>query len=1648
MIEETHLLKVIKEHVYQRWETACEKQPKIWEFIKKVNDESKEDFEMVLRRAAEYGSEYTKSSSMLSIVLQLLFTGIDDDCLLNEPKVFADLWNSVTNEGIASCDRFKQYISEDDLKEQMNEPSSSLILALHLYYQEKVPELLKQHHISNSKNTLYNLAAESVTQHGWISGIQAIKGKIPPNKYEPLIKKIREMVSSISTSLEEPSPCPRIPSSVDQSSQDTSGTTNLQILPNIAKPPDNMLKSTSSTSDQQQQHPSSTHSVEQSPTREITNSVHSSPIQISDDADIIQKCILTEPLKLQDLIEAGELKYNDKTLKEIAQDLVNRFFNDHTTPTTNFSKFVQACLHPIMFLIKRQQNLDDFMKTLTFAYEKMKRERATQSLSSDKAVPLSLRAFQHILLSSSDIFLRRIIMSLISKRNPVPFVEPNIEDRNGPAKHEIMASVVHVWNAQRPTLLSFSIGPCRGKSSLINSLFQSTFERHINSIYFDCTIDIDFGYSFIPERSFNVADCHGELPMDLLKTIRKLFDGFIIHVNQEYLEKNTDAVTELLQLLPSDKFQIILVRDVTSNFNEQRCLRPMNALLTQGTTPITPLMNMSDTNNSETQYLLEDLRENLLEKIKLYVPSNIDKDDLFFDLHKLLKPDYVTYLKHTTSTIKPLKKCLLGNKSELNDQSFPLYLQFTVLCKLRQELKKIDFYGSDGDRSFKINAEIFRLEHEFEQKDKAVISIVGPQNSGKSTLLNYMFGTLFDVRDGRCTRGIYGSLVKANIPGINYILLIDTEGLLAVEKADKEYDRRLVLFCLGISHLVLVNMVGDVNETMKDMLTLCADSLKQLNVTTIPQPAIYFILNQKADPNIKNHTEAINKIISELKEKDLGDIINISEHTFHTLPSAFKKERILNDTTGPCLLRTEPDFLERTQKLVADIIASAKICYDRTNDANFTLRQWLSTSKTIFETLQKYPDLTYFKDINERRQDEKLRTLIREMITATLSATERQKMIDQHCEKREKEIRDEFQAAFQIHLDDFNDRLEDYLKLENAAERIRDRSRQFLARQVTETRNAWCTSTIEANDRKRMEALVRDGAADLKDLIDDIIKKGKTMTNSDAIDEFEGMWRKKLISIKNPAEYGNVREQENQDQIGNTSLFRRAANWVRGGDGKKKERKQTASSSHTSNASLRPLPNQIKFDAQAQILHEMNSPYSESNILFMPKLFDDIMNKILEAVFDIGSPNDKSEEERKHTINLRPIEIDLVQKIVGLINNEFNEVNRELIDLDLSLSGVVMEEIHLLVVIYLTILYYNEQKKHFDEQIETLNVQKQSLQQYFISVIVPDALLDKEAGKELTTQVHNTLQRELTVTAHEIIKEIWLSQQKLSRKELQNVCDGKLQTADVKWLKDYIEKPTDIIVQEFHQLWDTIKKEIEKKIAKAKDDQKIYLLDFFHLIHAMKTALSGQGPAPTFVDDLFINPSGTTAEQNLTNKGQCMVLLLFWYFKNTKIDEETTFTVFDCIYKLTTKAVNYFQKRAKPDAGTARLFDSMTKWYKASNATSTNTISVKAAQTTNTTSVTATTSGATVTSLRISSVKNFADFLHSIISNEDEVMKNYEENISTLFSSYDKDKMYMRLLDKAKGCSVKCPCCERTCDADHTSVKSQPGKPSLSSNNL
>ena len=52
------------------------------------------------------------------------------------------------------------------------------------------------------------------------------------------------------------------------------------------------------------------------------------------------------------------------------------------------------------------------------------------------------------------------------------------------------------------------------------------------------------------------------------------------------------------------------------------------------------------------------------------------------------------------------------------------------------------------------------MQNDYEMNDEIlVISVIGPQSSGKSLLLNTLFGTQFQSSAGRCTKGVYGCLI-------------------------------------------------------------------------------------------------------------------------------------------------------------------------------------------------------------------------------------------------------------------------------------------------------------------------------------------------------------------------------------------------------------------------------------------------------------------------------------------------------------------------------------------------------------------------------------------------------------------------------------------------------------------------------------------------------------------------------------------------------------------------------------------------------------------------------------------------------------------------------------------------------------------------
>ena len=99
-----------------------------------------------------------------------------------------------------------------------------------------------------------------------------------------------------------------------------------------------------------------------------------------------------------------------------------------------------------------------------------------------------------------------------------------------------------------------------------------------------------------------------------------------------------------------------------------------------------------------------------------------------------------------------------------------------------------------------------------------LISVFGSQSTGKSTLLNYLFGTHFGVmseQDRRqTTRGIWMSKNKnqqaKDRPGkgmADNILVMDVEGTDGRERGeDQDFERKSALFALATSEVLIVNM--------------------------------------------------------------------------------------------------------------------------------------------------------------------------------------------------------------------------------------------------------------------------------------------------------------------------------------------------------------------------------------------------------------------------------------------------------------------------------------------------------------------------------------------------------------------------------------------------------------------------------------------------------------------------------------------------------------------------------------------------------------------------------------------------------------------------------------------------------------------------
>ena len=200
-----------------------------------------------------------------------------------------------------------------------------------------------------------------------------------------------------------------------------------------------------------------------------------------------------------------------------------------------------------------------------------------------------------------------------------------------------------------------------------------------------------------------------------------------------------------------------------------------------------------------------------------------------------------------------------------------------------------------------------------------VLTVLGTQSTGKSTLLNTMFGVQFPVSAGRCTKGAFMQLIPVFIEDFPYegLLIIDTEGLGAPEyKQDNTHDNEIATFVLGISDLALINVRGEVPTNIENFLQVSICALMRMSMVDF-HPSVVFV-HQNCDPSSKEKNiegrrtfmEVMDEVVSTqarlIQKQDLfscfQDVVDVSlndeKNDFYYFPQLFEGAPPMSPPSG------------------------------------------------------------------------------------------------------------------------------------------------------------------------------------------------------------------------------------------------------------------------------------------------------------------------------------------------------------------------------------------------------------------------------------------------------------------------------------------------------------------------------------------------------------------------------------------------------------------------------------------------------------------------------------------------------------------------------------------------------------------------------
>ncbi|UJR24309.1 hypothetical protein I4U23_027276 [Adineta vaga] len=437
----------------------------------------------------------------------------------------------------------------------------------------------------------------------------------------------------------------------------------------------------------------------------------------------------------------------------------------------------------------------------------------------------------------------------------------------------------------------------------------------------------------------------------------------------------------------------------------------------------------------------------------------------------------------------------------------------------------------DGDNFEMQDTFLNKVFQLFQDKKFFIITTIGPENSGKSTLLNFLFGTLFETRDGRC---IYGSLI--NIQNIrnkdklipldyDYILVIDTEGILSALKNDEQYDKRLILFCLAVSHLVIVNIDSRIDESVKNIFVICTQALKYLQETRVKRPTVHFVFNKRPTSNESYCKELFETVRTTLKTNELDNEIDLKSENIHILSTAFNRKPLEISEQNCAALQTDKKFVENIQKFCKTIIDNSSEIVRENGDLFCIPTSWIQHASRVLETIKKHPDLIHFQHAYEREKYNDIRDDIRRdfelyvspALTRCLMNNEKQNDIDT--------IKNSFKREYECCLENLEEKLQIHCKKKQALGNIFKRSLRFMEIQLTNIFQSWQIAAIMASEKNKIDQTIHDIEEKLRKKVISITHENYFKDEKLAIEMFNNEFKEIFIEIENKFNSENVWKQ-------------------------------------------------------------------------------------------------------------------------------------------------------------------------------------------------------------------------------------------------------------------------------------------------------------------------------------------------------------------------------------------------------------------------------------------------------------------------------------------------------------------------------------------